>query len=103
MDECRGVAQMSKYQRINLSLNLENPLHRAAWKILSAIPRGHRTDAVCRAVSVQKQQDAMIYQIREVIQEELKFASITTKQPSETQDDDDAVLGFLRALQEGGD
>ena len=45
----------------------------------------------------------MIYQIREVIQEELKFASITTKQPSETQDDDDAVLGFLRALQEGGD
>ena len=42
VDECRDVAQVGKYQRINLSLNLENPLHKTAWEILSAIPRADK-------------------------------------------------------------
>lgn len=94
---------MGSYWRLNLSLNMENPLHKAAWEILSAIPRGHRVSAVCRAVTDLGQQDAMINQIREVMREELKYVSISAETKQEPQDDDDAVLGFLRALQEGGD
>ena len=45
----------------------------------------------------------MINQIREVIQEELKYVSIGTETKQEAQGDDDAVLGFLRALQKEGD
>ena len=103
VDECRDVAQVGKYQRVNLSLNLENPLHKTAWEILSAIPRGHRVSAVCRAVTAQGQQDAMIHQIREVMREELKYVSISAETKQEPQDDDAAILGFLRTLQEGDD
>ncbi len=45
----------------------------------------------------------MINQIREVMREELKYVSISAETKQESQDDDDAVLEFLRALQEGDD
>lgn len=94
---------MGKYCRLNLSLNPANPLHKEALGILSTVPPRHRTEFVCRALLQQRGQDTMINQIREVIQEELKFAAITTIQPSEPQDDDAAILEFLHMLQEGGD
>lgn len=92
---------MREYWRLNLSLNPGNPLQKEAWEILSSIPRGHRTDAVCRAVIAHTRQEAMLDQIREVIREELKYLPIEPETQQETQDDDDAVLGFLRALQGG--
>lgn len=94
---------MGKYWRLNLSLNMENPLHKAAWEILSAIPAGYRTEFVCRAILAQKEQEILKTTLREVIQEELKYVSISAETKQEAQNDDEAILGFLRALQEGED
>ncbi len=94
---------MGSYWRLNLSLNLENPAHKAVWEMMTSIPAGYRTEFVCRAILAQKEQETLKTTLREVIQEELKYVSISAETKQEPQDDDDAVLGFLRALQEGGD
>ena len=94
---------MSEYWRLNLSLNSGNPLQKEAWEILSSIPRGYRTDAVCRAVLAQKKQESLKTTLREVMREELKYVSISAETKQEPQDDDAAILGFLRTLQEGDD
>ena len=94
---------MAENWRLNLSLNLGNPLHKEAWEILSAIPAGHRTEFVCRALLDRQEQETLKSTIREVMREELKYISITKEPQQETQDDDAAILGFLRTLQEGDD
>ena len=95
---------MAEIRRLNLSLNLALPFHRQVWQLLSAVPKGHRTDAVCRAVLAQMEQDALKNMLREVLREELKHVEIISN-PDEraAEDDDAAILGFLRALQEGED
>lgn len=95
---------MAEIRRLNLSLNLDSPLHREAWAALSAIPPGFRTTEVCRAVIAQKEQENLANLLREVMREELKHIEITGKPDAcAAGDDDNAVLGFLRALQEGDD
>lgn len=91
---------MADFRRLNLRLNMENPTHREAWSILFAIPKGHRTDAICQALRCQREQENMRELIREVVHEELKQTGIETTKVEEPEDD--AVLGFLRALQDGG-
>lgn len=80
-----------------MRLNLDNPVQRDAWNILSAIPKGYRTEAVCQALLRQQEQDNLRKLIQEVVHEELKH---TTVQTNAEEPEDDAVLGFLRALQE---
>ena len=89
---------MAEIHRLSLSLQLDNPTHREAWNILTSIPRGHRTEAVCLAVLRQQEQENLRKIIREVIHDELKH---TTIQASAEEPEDDAILGFLRSLQEG--
>ena len=91
---------MADFRRVNLRLNLDNPTQREAWSILSAIPKGYRTDAVCQVLLRQQEQENLRNLIQEVVHEELKQ---TTIQTSAEEPEDDAVLGFLRALQEGDD
>lgn len=91
---------MADFRRLNLRLNMENPTQREAWSILSAIPKGHRTDTICQALLCQREQENMRELIREVVHEELKQVNIETSKAEEPEDD--AVLGFLRALQDGG-
>lgn len=80
-----------------MRLNLDNPVQRDTWNILSAIPKGYRTEAVCQALLRQQEQDNLRKLIQEVVHEELKH---TTVQTNAEEPEDDAVLGFLRALQE---
>ena len=89
---------MADFRRVNLRLNLDNPVQRDAWNILSAIPKGYRTEAVCRALLRQQEQENLRKLIQEVVHEELKR---TTIQPGAEEPEDDAVLRFLHSLQEG--
>ncbi|MDD6023730.1 MAG: hypothetical protein PUC06_05755 [Oscillospiraceae bacterium] len=91
---------MADFRRVNLRLNLDNPVQRNAWNILAATPRGYRTEAVCRALLRQQEQENLRKLIQEVVHEELKHSTI---RPCAEEPEDDAVLGFLRALQEGDD
>ena len=105
---CRGVRPMGgDRRRLNLSLSMQAPHQREAWKILRAIPPGQRTDAVCRMVCRAQEQEALLDAVRRAIQEELgNFQLERRTEEAERQqagDVDDSILGFLRALQEEGD
>ena len=98
---------MSEKRRLNLSFSMASPLQREAWKILSVVPAGQRTDAVCYAVCRIHEQDTLLDAIRTAIREELGGASFKTEQPQQPQRAEDVgndVLGFLLELQnDGGD
>jgi hypothetical protein len=82
---------MAEIRRFTLNFNLDVPLHRDAWDKLNSIPTGHRSEAVFLALLSE---DLKIT-LKEVVQAELQNVKIS--EPEDAQDD--AVLGFLRALQ----
>lgn len=92
---------MAEKRRLNLSFSMASPQQQEAWRILRAIPSGHRTEAVCRAIC----QADLVDTIRSVIREELQSIHITKENNAGTQagDVDEDVLGFLRSLQDGGE
>ena len=94
---------MGDRRRLNLAFNLSRAEQRRAWDILSAIPPGQRTQAVCRMVSGYMDQHALLEAVRAVIREELGGVPSTKNntQRENAGEVDDAVRGFLRALQEG--
>ena len=81
--------------RFGTTLFLDNPLHRQAWEILSAIPAGQRTNWLCLALCQQAQREQFLKDLKTILQ------TISRPQPAGSVDDD--VLGFLRALQEEGE
>lgn len=93
---------MSEKRRLNLSFSMASPLQREAWAVLSAIPAGQRTDAVCHAVCRAHEETTMLDALRAVLREEWGGGSLTTEkcvQAQEAGDVGDDVLGFLLALQ----
>ena len=68
---------MADKRRLNLSFSLTSPQQREAWRILSSIPAGQRTDAVCRMVCKAHEQDALLSAIRGLIREELRHLDLT--------------------------
>ena len=102
---CRGVSAMADKRRLNLSFSLTSPQQREAWRILSSIPVGQRTDTVCRMVCKAHEQDALLSAIRGLIREELRHLDLTTEKSRQAQagDMDENVLGSLLALQQEGD
>lgn len=91
---------MGDIQRINIRLNLQTPLHRAAWEIIKKVPERQRTQAVCLAVLEQNMLEVM----RKIIREELdKYQFVQPETRQEVMDEEDAVLDFLFSLQEGAD
>ena len=94
-------------RRLNLSLSMQAPHQREAWKILRTIPPGQRTDAVCRMVCRAREQDRLLDAIRKMFREELgRLELYPTREKTakpRAGDVDESILGFLRALQEGDD
>ena len=96
---------MADKRRLNLSFSLTSPQQRDAWRILSSIPVGLRTDTVCWLVCKALEQDALLSAIRGLIREELRHLDLTTEKSRQAQagDMDENVLGFRLALQQEGD
>ena len=94
---------MGDRRRLNLAFSLSRAEQRRAWDILSAIPPGQRTQAVCRMVAGYLDQRELLEAVRTAIREELDGVSSTktNTQREKAGDVDDTILGFLRALQEG--
>lgn len=82
---------------------MASPLQREAWAVLSTIPAGQRTDAVCHAVCRARERDNLLDAVRLAIREELRGVELTTEKSVRAQRAGDIgsdVLGFLLALQE---
>ena len=94
-----------KTARFGTTLFLDNPLHRQAWEILSAIPAGQRTNWLCLALCQQAQREQFLLDLKTILQTELQSSSYpqTISQPQPAGNVDDDILGFLRALQEEGE
>ena len=95
---------MGDKRRLNLSFSMASPFQREAWELLSAVPPGQRSDAVCRAVCQMYGQRSLLETVRQTIREELRgvemiSATEESEQPREAGDVGDDVLGFLFALQ----
>jgi hypothetical protein len=95
--------------RLNLSLDMRIGAHRQAWEILSVIPRGRRTEAVCRMLIEHREQSSLQKIIRKAVREELQAyggppaKTTTPKQTPKAEAVRDDILGFLVALQKEGD
>ena len=50
----------SQTARFGTTLFLDNPLHRQAWELLSAIPAGQRTNWLCLALCQQAQREQFL-------------------------------------------
>ncbi len=97
---------MVEKRRLNLSFAMSSPYQREAWEQIAAIPPGQRTDAICRMIHNDKDQQELLDTIRSAIREELNGAyrtTDTTAAQEQAGDMDENVLGFLLALQEEGD
>lgn len=92
-------------RRFGTTLYLDNPLHRQAWEILSAVPAGQRTNWLCLALCQQAQREQFLRDMETGIRKALESSvdSTNTSQPQKTERVNDDVLGFLRALQEEGE
>lgn len=102
LSSCRGLMAMDKRRRLNLSLSMASPLQREAWAILSAIPAGQRTDAVCHALCRAHDEGTMLDALRAVLREEWGGVGSTTEKPVQAREAGDVgsdVLGFLLDLQ----
>lgn len=94
---------MADKRRLNLSFSMASPLQREAWAVLSAIPAGQRTDAVCHAVCRAHEEATMLDALRAVLREEWGGSGVSPEKQTRAQeagDVGDDVLGFLLALQE---
>ncbi len=97
---------MAEKRRLNLSFSMLQPHQREAWEVLSAIPKGQRTDMICRMIQRHQFQQELLDVVRNTIHEELQSVSYMpekTEQPEGAGNVNDDVLGFLLALQNEGD
>jgi len=88
-------------KRLHIVLSLDNPLQRETWLILSQAK--NKTSAVCEAVCGYQRQKSLEDTLRTVLREELKHIPAPHPMESDSESEattDDAVLDFLRALQE---
>ena len=53
--------------RFGMTLFLDNPLHRQAWEILSAIPAGQRTNWLCLALCQQAQREQFLLDLKTIL------------------------------------
>lgn len=100
---------MRDERRLTFALDMNIGYQRQAWGMISAIPRGQRTETVCRMLLEHRNHVSLLGIIRKAVREELQayggpLATTTnmeqTPKAGTVRDD---ILGFLRDLQKEGD
>lgn len=95
---------MSEKRRLNLSFSMAQPRQREVWRILSAMPAGQRTGAVCRMVLEHRRQEELLEAVHAAVREEFQQYHKTGQNiPQEQRDTGDVgndVLNFLQSLQD---
>ena len=65
---CDGDAEMGKTRRLSVTLSMDSPLHREAWNLVSALPPGERTGAVCLAICRAFQSQKILEEVRRTME-----------------------------------
>lgn len=93
-------------RRFNLSLDMNIEIQRRVWDMVFAIPRGQKTETVCRMLLEHRSQSELLEAIRQAVREELEtyggfnVKTTNTRQPEIAGAVRNDILGFLRDLQE---
>ena len=103
---CDGDAEMGKTRRLSVTLSMDSPLHREAWNLVSALPPGERTGAVCLAICLAFQSRKILEEVRRTIREELRNVRLqpdgeTNPAPETETALDSEVSAYLRFLSSG--
>lgn len=77
---------MADKRRLNLAFSMSQREQRKAWKRLSAIPAGQRTDAVCRMVNGYMEQHELLDAIHDIRKEERYYSDARTIDPNDLPD-----------------
>ena len=90
-------------RRLNLALSMDNPLQRQAWDILSSTEPGTRTTLICHALCGYQRQQAVVENIRQLLQQELRNITLQSMpqipaKPAPLKENS-AVLDFIQKLQ----
>ncbi len=94
------MKKLAEKHRYNLIMSMDDPVQREAWEILCNTKPGTRNKMVCNAIVRQEFAESL----REMIREELSKVSFVQQEKAEpdcNRPEDDAVLDFLVALQNG--
>ena len=95
--------------RCTLTLYTTNPLHIRAWRILEKIPKGQRTEYICRLLTTQdrsKRLETIVYDsVLKALREHGSAAVIqnNSKSSDEADEVEKNFFGFLSTLQVKGD
>jgi len=95
-----------------LTLSLRNPLHLAVWKAMQKIPKGKRTEYICRKILEKNEAElsAMVYEsVKKALAEcgnisvQAKEQQIIQKSSDKADEVEKNFFGFLSTLQVKGD
>jgi hypothetical protein len=97
---------MGKTRRLSVTLSMDSPLHREAWNLVSALPPGERTGAVCLAICLAFQSRKILEEVRRTIREELRNVRLqpdaeANPAPETETALDSEVSDYLRFLSSG--
>ena len=103
---CDGDVEMGKTRRLSVTLSMDSPLHREAWNLVSALPPGERTGAVCLAICRAFQSQKILEEVRRTIREKLRNVRLqpdgeTNPAPETETALDSEVSAYLRFLSSG--
>jgi len=97
--------QSKEFKRFTLSLNMDNPFHRQVWAILEKIPKGNRTEYVCKKITGQQSKNELAQTVYENTLHALKdYGGNIQPTPVEETNLDEAeeissnLFGFLASL-----
>ena len=94
------MKKLAEKHRYNLIMSMDDPVQREAWEIICRARPGTRNKMVCNAIVKQDFAESL----REMIRDELSKVSFVQQEKAEPDynpPEDDAVLDFLFALQNG--
>lgn len=96
-----------RIKQFTLTLSLDKPEQKAAWEALQRVPRGSRTEYICKRLTEReraKELAAIVYE--NAMKALAEYGGTITKndigQTNQAGDVDADILGFLSALQDEG-
>jgi hypothetical protein len=96
-----------KIKQFTLTLSLDKPEQKAAWEALQRVPRGSRTEYICKRLTEEERAKGLAAIVYESAMKALdEYGSTITKndmgQTNQAGNVDNDILGFLSALQNEG-
>ncbi len=96
------------YKKITVTFGMDNPLHKEAWDILKSLPKGKRTEYICKKLTERNRSEELSDVVYQNMMKALKEYGGEIRTPTRIQDNKAEeiqrnLLGFVASLQEEGD